>query len=146
MIGLIQRVKTGSVAVNSNEIAHIGQGLLVLVGIEPSDTPSQAERLLQRILGYRIFEDSAGKMNLSLQDIAGGLLLVPQFTLAANTQKGMRPSFTSAASPELGERLFDYLCLQAHQQHNNVAIGQFGADMQVSLINDGPATFWLQVP
>jgi D-tyrosyl-tRNA(Tyr) deacylase len=146
MIGLLQRVKTAAVAVKGDEIARIEQGLLVLVGIESDDTPSQAERLLQRLLGYRIFEDSAGKMNLSLQDTAGGLLLVPQFTLAANTQKGMRPSFTSAASPTLGERLFDYLCLQASQQHKDVAMGQFGADMQVSLINDGPATFWLQVP
>jgi D-tyrosyl-tRNA(Tyr) deacylase len=146
MIGLLQRVKTASVSVNNHEIARIEQGLLVLVGVEPLDTQTQAERLLQRLLGYRVFEDTDGKMNLSLQDIEGGLLLVPQFTLAANTQKGMRPSFTSAAAPALGKKLFDYLCLQACQRHTDVALGQFSADMQVSLINDGPATFWLQVP
>jgi len=146
MIGLLQRVSSASVTVDKQQIASINQGLLVLVGVEPNDSKVQAERLLQRLLGYRVFEDTNGKMNLSLQDIEGGLLLVPQFTLAANTQKGMRPSFTSAASPVLGETLFDYLCLQARTQHHDVATGQFSADMQVSLVNAGPATFWLQVP
>jgi D-tyrosyl-tRNA(Tyr) deacylase len=145
MIGLLQRVTSAHVRVNSLEIARIKQGLLVLVGVEPKDTKDQAERLLKRLLGYRVFEDTGGKMNLSLQDIEGGLLLVPQFTLAANTQKGLRPSFTSAAPPELGERLFDHLCHQARLIHPVVACGEFSADMQVSLVNDGPATFWLQV-
>jgi D-tyrosyl-tRNA(Tyr) deacylase len=145
MIGLLQRVSTAHVTVNNDEIARIDQGLLVLIGVEPNDTTDQADRLLRRLLDYRIFEDANSKMNLSLQDIKGGLLLVPQFTLAANTQKGLRPSFTSAAPPELGERLFDYICQQAARCHPIVACGQFSADMQVSLVNDGPATFWLQV-
>ena len=145
MIGLLQRVTSAHVRVNSHEIARIEQGLLVLVGVEPKDTKDQAERLLKRLLGYRVFEDTNGKMNLSLQDIKGGLLLVPQFTLAANTQKGLRPSFTSAAPPELGERLFEHLCHQAGLAHPVVACGKFSADMLVSLVNDGPATFWLQV-
>ena len=145
MIGLLQRVSTAHVTVNNDEIARIDQGLLVLIGVEPNDTTDQADRLLRRLLYYRIFEDANSKMNLSLQDIKGGLLLVPQFTLAANTQKGLRPSFTSAAPPELGERLFDYICQQAARCHTIVACGQFSADMQVSLVNDGPATFWLQV-
>ena len=145
MIGLLQRVSTAHVTVNNDEIARIDQGLLVLIGVEPNDTTDQADRLLRRLLDYRIFEDANSKMNLSLQDIKGGLLLVPQFTLAANTQKGLRPSFTSAAPPELGERLFDYICQQAARCHPIVACCQFSADMQVSLVNDGPATFWLQV-
>ena len=144
MIALLQRVQSASVSVASNEIAHIGQGLLVFIGIERDDTDAQANRLLTRLLGYRIFNDQDDKMNLSLNDIGGGLLLVPQFTLAADTDKGMRPSFSSAAPPQQGESLFDYLSLQAKQQYDLVEIGQFGADMQVSLINDGPVTFWLQ--
>ena len=145
MIGLLQRVSTAHVTVNNDEIARIDQGLLVLIGVEPNDTTDQADRLLRRLLDYRIFEDANSKMNLSLQDIKGGLLLVPKFTLAANTQKGLRPSFTSAAPPELGERLFDHLCQQAARSHSIVTCGEFSADMQVSLVNDGPATFWLQV-
>ena len=144
MIALLQRVQSASVSVASNEIARIKQGLLVFIGVESDDTEAQASRLLTRLLGYRIFSDTDDKMNLSLNDIDGGLLLVPQFTLAANTDKGMRPSFSSAAPPQQGEILFDYLSIQAKQQHELVEIGQFGADMQVSLINDGPVTFWLQ--
>ncbi len=145
MIALLQRVRQASVEIEQQEIARINQGLLVFIGVEQGDTSAQAERLLTKLLAYRIFEDSDEKMNLSLQDIQGGLLLVPQFTLAANTQKGLRPSFTSAATPALGEALFHHICAIASQQHPVVEIGQFAADMQVSLINDGPATFWLQV-
>jgi len=145
MIGLLQRVRRASVHVNDNEIGKIDQGLLVLIGVEKGDSIQQADRLLSRLLAYRVFSDDNDKMNLSVQDIDGGLLLVPQFTLAANTQKGLRPSFTPAASPDLGEQLFNHLLNNAQQQHSNVASGQFGADMQVSLTNDGPVTFWLQV-
>ena len=145
MIGLLQRVSHAEVAVTGEQIAAIDQGVLVLVGVERGDTESTAERLLERLLGYRIFEDETGRMNRSLQDIHGGLLLVPQFTLAADTRKGTRPSFTPAAEPAEGQRLFDHLVMQARQQHGPVATGRFGADMQVSLVNDGPVTFWLQV-
>lgn len=145
MIALLQRVLQASVEVEQQEIARINQGLLVFIAVEQGDTPAQAVRLLSKLLAYRIFEDSNEKMNHSLQDINGGLLLVPQFTLAANTQKGLRPSFTSAATPLLGEALFHHICSLANQQHTIVETGQFAADMQVSLINDGPATFWLQV-
>lgn len=145
MIALLQRVTEARVVVNGKTIGAIAQGLLVLVGVEKGDTEAQAERLLQRILGYRVFADNEDKMNLSVQDINGGLLLVPQFTLAADTGKGMRPSFTPAATPEEGQRLFDYLLQQAGSKHTPVEFGQFGADMQVSLCNDGPVTFWLQV-
>ena len=119
--------------------------MLVLVGVERGDTETQADRLLERLLGYRVFADSEDKMNLSLRDTAGGLLLVPQFTLAADTGKGARPSFSSAAAPEEGKRLFEYFLNNAKGSHAEVASGQFGADMQVSLTNDGPVTFWLQV-
>lgn len=146
MIGLLQRVHSASVNVANKEIAAINQGLLVFVGIERGDTQIQADRLLTRLLGYRVFADNDDKMNLSLQNINGGLLLVPQFTLAAETHKGMRPSFSSAASPQQGQNLFDYFCSQAKQHHATVEIGQFGADMQVMLTNDGPVTFWLQIP
>ena len=146
MIGLLQRVHKASVSVANKEIASINQGLLVFVGIERGDTQVQANRLLTRLLGYRVFADNDDKMNLSLQDINGGLLLVPQFTLAAETHKGMRPSFASAASPQQGQNLFDYFCSQAQQQHDIVKTGQFGADMQVTLTNNGPVTFWLQIP
>ena len=145
MIALLQRVRQASVEMEKQEIARINQGLLVFIGVEQDDTRAQAERLLTKLLAYRIFEDSDEKMNLSLQDIKGGLLLVPQFTLAANTQKGLRPSFANAAAPVLGESLFHHICVMASQQHPVVESGQFAADMQVSLINDGPATFWLQV-
>ncbi len=145
MIGLLQRVSTARVEIDGKQVAKIGRGLLVLVGVEPQDSTQQADRLLERLLGYRVFPDIDGRMNLGLRDIGGGLLLVPQFTLAADTQKGTRPGFSTAASPEMGERLFDYLCRQAASRHTPVGFGQFGADMQVSLTNDGPVTFWLQV-
>lgn len=143
MIGLLQRVQHANVVVENTEIAAIGQGLLVFIGVEREDTQIHADKLLKRLLAYRIFSDEKGKMNLSLQDIKGGLLLVPQFTLPADTKKGMRPSFTPAASPDLGFQLFSYFCEQASQLHTPVEKGKFGADMQVSLTNDGPVTFWL---
>lgn len=144
MIGLLQRVSSARVEVGGAVIGAINQGLLVLVGVEQGDAEAQADRLLERLLGYRVFPDAAGKMNLSVKDIGGGLLLVPQFTLAADTQKGQRPSFTPAASPELGEKLFDYLLSQARERHSGVAAGKFGVDMQVTLTNEGPVTFWLE--
>jgi D-tyrosyl-tRNA(Tyr) deacylase len=146
MIGLLQRVDFATVHVNGEEIARIKHGLLVFVGVEREDTSAEANRLLSRLLGYRIFSDENDKMNLSLQDIKGGLLLVPQFTLAADTHKGMRPSFTPAASPKDANELFTYICNQAKQHHPAVETGHFGADMQVSLTNNGPVTFWLHVP
>lgn len=145
MIGLLQRVRSARVEIEDRTAGTIGQGLLVLVGVEQGDDEARADRLLERLLGYRVFPDSAGKMNLSVRDIGGGLLLVPQFTLAADTEKGMRPSFTPAAAPELGKRLFDYLVERARTQYASVEAGVFGADMQVTLTNDGPVTFWLQV-
>ncbi|HWS02034.1 MAG TPA: D-aminoacyl-tRNA deacylase [Gammaproteobacteria bacterium] len=144
MIGLLQRVTEARVVVNGNIVGAIGCGLLVLVGVERSDAEAQADRLLERLLGYRVFPDTEGKMNLSVSDVGGGLLLVPQFTLAADTDKGMRPSFTPAAAPEQGKQMFDYLVACARAHHDDVATGCFGADMQVGLINDGPVTFWLQ--
>ena len=146
MIGLLQRVSQADVAINKNQtIAQIGQGLLVLIGIEKTDTIAVADRLIKRILNYRVFSDVDDKMNLSLLDIKGDLLLVPQFTLPADTRKGNRPSFTPAAPPDQGKQLFDYLLAQARLQPLTVEAGQFAADMQVSLTNDGPVTFWLQV-
>lgn len=145
MIALLQRVTNAKVVVEGKTIGAIENGMLALIGVEKTDTQEQANRLLERILGYRIFSDAQDKMNLSLEDINGGLLLVPQFTLVANTEKGMRPGFSSAAPPAEGERLFGYLLQQASRQHQKVEAGQFGADMQVSLTNDGPVTFWLQV-
>jgi len=145
MIALLQRVRAANVVVNNAQIAQIQQGLLVLIGVERGDSRSTADRLLKKILGYRIFSDDNDKMNLSVSDVNGGVLLVPQFTLAANTDKGLRPSFTPAEHPSVGADLFEYLCQQAQQQHANVEQGQFGADMQVSLTNDGPVTFWLQI-
>jgi D-tyrosyl-tRNA(Tyr) deacylase len=145
MIALIQRVSQASVEVNDEVIGRIGPGILALIGVEKNDSEALAERLLQRLLGYRIFADDQGKMNLCVKDINGGLLLVPQFTLVADTRKGMRPSFSSAASPQAGEHLFEYLLAKARQQYSVVGSGRFGADMQVSLVNDGPVTFWLQV-
>ncbi len=146
MIGLLQRVSEASVRVDGEVIGAIERGLMVLVGVERDDGEAQAERLLERLLGYRVFPDDDDKMNRSLRDIEGGLLLVPQFTLPADTRKGMRPSFTPAAAPGEGERLFNLLLDSARRSHGKVASGRFGADMQVSLINDGPVTFWLQVP
>jgi len=145
MIGLLQRVITARVDIAGQTIAKIDTGLLGFVGVEKNDTAKQADRLLQRILTYRIFQDADDKMNRSLIDVNGGLLLVPQFTLPADTRKGTRPSFTPAAPPEQGKELFDYLCEQARKQYPIVFTGQFGANMQVSLINDGPVTFWLQI-
>jgi D-tyrosyl-tRNA(Tyr) deacylase len=144
MIGLLQRVSGAEVTVAGERIGSIEHGLLVLIGVERNDSEREADRLLERLLGYRVFADSADKMNLSVQDVSGGLLLVPEFTLAAETNKGTRPSFSSAATPEEGQRLFDYLVQQARAKHSPVATGQFGADMKVSLTNDGPVTFWLQ--
>ena len=144
MIGLLQRVRTAHVEVAGERVGAIEVGLLVLVAVQPGDGAREAERLLERLLGYRVFPDAQGRMNLSLSDIGGGLLLVPQFTLAADTRKGTRASFTSAASPEQGRRWFDYLLELARARHTPVASGVFGADMQVHLINDGPVTFWLE--
>ncbi len=146
MIGLLQRVSQAHVQVRGDTVGAIGQGLLVLVGVERGDTTTQADRLLERVLGYRVFEDAAGKMNRSLEETGGGLLLVPQFTLAADTRKGMRPSFTPAAAPQEGAHLFDYVLDRARQRYTPVAAGRFGADMAVHLVNDGPVTIWLQVP
>ena len=143
MIGLLQRATDARVEVGGDIIGGIESGLLVLVGVERGDGEREADRLLERLLGYRIFADPEGKMNLSVREIGGGLLLVPQFTLAADTRKGMRPSFTPAAPPAEGERLFGYLLDQARRQHAPVAAGRFGAHMRVSLTNDGPVTFWL---
>jgi D-tyrosyl-tRNA(Tyr) deacylase len=127
-------------------VGAVERGLLLLIGVEQSDAEREADRLLERLLGYRVFADTNGKMNLSVQDVAGGVLLVPQFTLAADTNKGTRPSFSSAASPDEGRRLYEYLVQQARIRHSPVVTGRFGADMKVSLINDGPVTFWLRVP
>lgn len=145
MIGLLQRVSAARVVVDGVTVGEIGRGLLVLLGVESSDTTAEADRLLERLLNYRVFSDEAGKMNLSLRDVGGGLLLVPQFTLAAETHKGLRPGFSSAAPPELGRSLFDHVLTRARTLHDPVAQGSFGADMQVTLTNDGPVTFWLQV-
>ncbi len=145
MIALLQRVTQASVSVAGEEIAAIGPGLLVLLGVEKGDTELQADRLLARLLAYRVFPDAEGRMNLDLAAVQGGLLLVPQFTLAADTRKGNRPSFTPAASPEEGARLFSYIGERAAALHTPVGFGRFGADMQVALVNDGPVTFWLQV-
>jgi D-tyrosyl-tRNA(Tyr) deacylase len=146
VIALLQRVHHAWVEVDAQRIATIGGGLLVLLGVERGDSTDEADRLLDRVLGYRVFADAQGRMNLSLADIGGELLLVPQFTLAADTGKGRRPSFTSAATPVEGEILFDYFSARAKQQHTAVKLGRFGAAMQVGLVNDGPVTFWLQVP
>lgn len=145
MIGLLQRVTSASVRIDGRTAGEIGSGLLVLVGVVPADGQAQADRLLQRLLAYRVFADDQGRMNRSLRDTGGGLLLVPQFTLAADTKSGTRPSFSPAASPAEGERLFDHFVRQARAKHGIVQTGRFGADMQVSLTNDGPVTFWLQV-
>ncbi|MDQ5770837.1 D-aminoacyl-tRNA deacylase [Thiothrix subterranea] len=145
MIGLIQRVSHAQVDIDGVTVGQIERGILLLLGVEKADTEAQAERLLERVLGYRIFPDVHGKMNLSLREISGGLLIVPQFTLPADTRKGMRPSFTPAAPPDQGKTLFTYFVEQARHQLAMVQTGVFGADMQVSLTNDGPVTFWLQV-
>lgn len=149
MIALIQRVAQASVRVGERVTGEIGPGLLALVCAERGDTQACADKLLAKVLGYRVFSDAAGKMNLPLSNLdgagrAGGLLLVSQFTLAADTHSGLRPSFTPAASPEDGKRLFDYFVASARAAHRIVETGEFGAMMQVSLVNDGPVTFWLQ--
>lgn len=144
MIALIQRVRRAHVEADGEVIGRIDAGLLALVAVQPDDGEAQAQRLLQRVLGYRVFGDAAGRMNRSLAETGGGLLLVSQFTLAADTRKGMRASFTTAAPPALAERLFAHLLEQARARHAPVAGGRFGADMQVHLVNDGPVTFWLE--
>ncbi len=145
MIALLQRVSEASVRVDGEVVGEIGPGLLLLLGVERGDSETVANRLLERVLGYRVFADENDKMNLSLRDTQGGLLIVPQFTLPADTRKGTRPSFTPAAPPEEGRNLFDYFASQAESVHSLVERGRFGADMKVALINDGPVTFWLQV-
>lgn len=145
MKALIQRVTQAAVDVDGNRIGEIQGGLLVLLGVEPLDDQQVADKMLHKILNYRIFSDDEGKMNLNVQQVGGGVLWVSQFTLAANTQKGLRPSFTSAANPELAESLYDYLVEQSENQGVKTATGQFAADMQVSLVNDGPVTFMLEV-
>ena len=143
MIALLQRVKQARVEVEQQVIGQIEQGLLVFCGFQPEDDENRIQRMLERVLNYRVFADEQGKMNLSLKDIDGGLLLVPQFTLAADTRKGRRPSFTSAAAPEKGEQWFNYFVQRAQSAYSSVQQGKFGADMQVFLQNDGPVTFWL---
>jgi D-tyrosyl-tRNA(Tyr) deacylase len=144
VIGLLQRVIEARVDIGAARVASIGAGLLVFVGIRPTDGEGSALRLLDRLLQYRVFADESGKMNLSLEQIQGDLLLVPQFTLAADTHKGSRPGFSTAAAPEQGQRLFDVLAQAARVRHGRVEFGVFGAHMRVSLTNDGPATFWLE--
>ena len=144
MIGLLQRVSSASVVVDGISVGAIDGGLMVLLCCERGDTEKEADALLSKLLRYRVFSDAAGKMNLSLTDVAGGLLLVPQFTLAADTKSGTRPSLSLAASPQDARHLFDHFVRQARAQHEQVETGQFGADMKVSLVNDGPVTFWLQ--
>lgn len=145
MFALIQRVTGARVEVEGRTVGAIDRGILALIGVEAADTPEVAARLLEKVLTYRIFPDDAGKMNLNLQQISGGLLLVPQFTLAADTRKGTRPSFSSAAPPDRARSLFDTLLAAARAAHAPVAAGEFGADMQVHLVNDGPVTFNLHV-
>lgn len=145
MIALLQRVHRAGVSIEGIERARIGPGLLIFLGVERNDTAMQAERLLERVLTYRVFADAQGRMNRNVQDCGGGLLVVPQFTLAADTRSGTRPGFSTAASPEDGRRLFEYFLAAAVQGHAPVQSGVFGADMQVELVNDGPVTFWLQV-
>ena len=144
MIALIQRVTEAAVEVDGEAVGAIGRGLLALVAVEPGDDEARTARMAERLLGYRVFADDAGKMNRSVVDAGGGLLLVSQFTLAADTAKGMRPSFTSAASPDAGRRWFDRLVTVCRERHPVVETGRFGAHMMVSLRNDGPVTFWLR--
>lgn len=144
MIGLLQRVSEAAVRIDGETVGRIGPGLLVLVGVRPGDDARQGERLLERLLGYRVFADEQGRMNRSLRDTGGGLLLVPQFTLAADTASGTRPGFSTAAAPQQAQPLFEALVARAREIHGNVAAGCFGADMKVSLVNDGPVTFWLE--
>ena len=145
MIALLQRVSAAEVAIADRTVARIGAGLLVFLGIERDDTRAHAQRLMERVLGYRVFADGAGKMNRSLSELGGGLLLVPQFTLAAATGRGLRPGFSRAATPVAARQLFAAAVASAERLHSAVAAGEFGADMAVTLTNDGPVTFWLQV-
>jgi D-tyrosyl-tRNA(Tyr) deacylase len=145
VIALIQRVSEASVNVGVERLGRIGAGLVVLVGVERGDGEATAVRLVERVLGYRVFPDAEGRMNRSLADIDGGLLAVPQFTLAADTRKGTRPGFSGAAPPEEGARLFERFVILARSRHPRVETGRFGADMTLSLVNEGPVTFWLQV-
>ncbi|HEY6517600.1 MAG TPA: D-aminoacyl-tRNA deacylase [Steroidobacteraceae bacterium] len=144
MIGLIQRVSRASVSIGGRSVAEIDRGMLALVAVRRGDDRAAADRLLERLLAYRIFPDAEGRMNLSLQAVGGGLLLVPQFTLAADTHKGTRAGFSTAAAPEEARALFAHLLEHATRRHSPVAAGEFGADMQVALVNDGPVTFWLE--
>lgn len=144
MIGLLQRVESARVVVSGETIAEIGRGILVLVGVHPQDDESSAERLCERLLGYRVFADDSGRMNLSLRESGGGLLLVPQFTLAADTRKGTRAGFSTAAPPEQALSLFKHLVGFAQSRHQPLASGRFGANMAVHLVNDGPVTFWIE--
>ncbi len=145
MIALLQRVTQASVSVDNVVIGTIGQGLCVLVGVQPHDTESSSQKLVDKLLGYRVFSDADGRMNLDVIQAGAGVLLVPQFTLAADTTQGRRPGFSTAAKPALAEALFSDFCDRAAKQIDNVQTGSFGADMQVSLTNDGPVTFWLEV-
>jgi D-tyrosyl-tRNA(Tyr) deacylase len=144
VIALIQRVSRAAVTVDARTTGAIGRGILALIGVERGDGAAQSARLLEKVLAYRIFEDEAGRMNLSLADIAGGLLLVPQFTLAADTRKGTRPGFSTAEAPEVARTMFGQFVAAARTRHAEVACGEFGAHMQVELVNDGPVTFWLR--
>jgi len=144
MLGLIQRVSSASVAIDHETVGEIDQGILLLLGVQKDDVMGSADKLLRKVLNYRMFSDPEGKMNLSLSDINGGLLIVSQFTLAADTKKGLRPSFSSAAPPEQAENLYNHFVSHASQQHLKVQNGRFGANMQVCLVNDGPVTFMLE--
>ncbi len=144
MIALLQRVTSAQVEVRQQIVGKIDRGLMVLVGVERTDDEARADRLLERILSYRVFPDEVGRMNRSVMDIDGNVLLVPQFTLVADTRKGTRPGFSAAADPEKGRQLFEYLCREAQRYIRGAQTGVFGADMQVTLTNDGPVTFWLQ--
>lgn len=145
MIALLQRISSAAVRVEGEVIARVSSGLLVFLGIERGDSDREAEKLLERVLKYRIFSDARGRMNRALADVGGDLLIVPQFTLAADTRKGLRPSFEPAADPKVGRELFNVFLRQAIRKHPTVASGRFGANMQVELVNDGPVTFWLRV-
>jgi len=144
MLGLVQRVNKASVEVEGKEVGAINKGILLLLGIEKNDSEKSADKLLDKLLAYRIFSDEQGKMNCSVQQVNGGILVVSQFTLAADTRKGLRPSFSSAAPPQLAQQLYDYFVTRLRERHTDVATGIFAADMQVSLVNDGPVTFMLQ--
>lgn len=145
MKALIQRVSRASVDIDNTRVGEIGSGLLVLLGVEKTDTQQHADKLLKKVLGYRVFSDSDGKMNLNVEQAGGGLLIVSQFTLVAETVKGLRPGFSKGATPEHGEAMYDYFVQQARLYNDQVGTGQFGADMQVELVNDGPVTFMLEI-